>query len=289
MEQLVRRRGNRLYLGNALHEDRMGTLVDKAFTWLFAVYFVISCCICFSIATIITFVTRPFDKNRRLTHYFSCIWGYHYLFVNPGWGCTIEGREHIDPRKTYILIANHQSYFDILVLYGLMRPFKFVSKESVFKTPLIGWNMYYNQYVSIKRGNLASIKEMMSDCREWLKRGASIMMFPEGTRSEDGELQSFRSGSFNLSQECNIPVVPIVIDGTHEILPKHAKGLRAGQKVRVKILPPVDPALFPGAPGKMRDHVHNLMQETLREMRSKRGRAIKSEAPEKVKAVGERQ
>src|SRR4030095_14654149 len=162
-----------------------------------------------------------------------------------------------------VIVANHQSYADIIVLLLLYFPFKWVSKDSIFKVPAIGWNMRMNQYVGLARGNLASIKEMMTICRNWLKRGSSIMMFPEGTRSPDGGLQPFRDGAFRLAIDCGLPVVPIVIDGTHEILPKGEKTVRLKGDVRVKILPPVQPQDFDRSSAKMRDHVHNLMKETL--------------------------
>lgn len=244
---------------------------------IFGIYFFASSAVLIVVAALICLTTCAFDKNRRLLHYFACLWGYHYLLVNPGWRCTIEGREHIDPHKTYVLVANHSSYFDILALYGLFRPYKWVSKEEIFKIPFVGWNMMLNQYVTIARGNLTSIKDMLKRCKTWLQRGASILIFPEGTRSETGELQAFRDGAFKLAIDCRVPVVPVVVDGTFQIYPKHAKGIRFFQPVRVRVLPPVEPAAFEGS-AKMRDHVHALMQATLDEMRGKKIAAQPAEA-----------
>ena len=94
------------------------------------------------------------------------------------------------------------------------------------------------------------------------------MLFPEGTRSPDGELQPFRDGAFRLAVDCNVPLVPIVIDGTHDVLAKGGSSISFKAHVRAKILPPVHPEQFDNSSAKMRDHVHALMKETLADMRA---------------------
>ncbi len=179
------------------------------------------------------------------------------------WRVHFEGKEQIDKNKTYVYVANHQSLADILVIYGLYFPFKWVSKDSIFKIPFVGWNLAQNQGVEIKRGDIKSIKVMMKACRERLQRQASIMIFPEGTRSETGKLQPFRDGAFRLACEAKVPLVPIVIKGTRDMLPKHSNNVNFKSDIYVKILPPIDPAEFNYQVPKLRDHVHQLMQEEL--------------------------
>jgi 1-acyl-sn-glycerol-3-phosphate acyltransferase len=234
------------------------------------VYFWTSSAVLFTINCFICLLVAPFDPLRRAVHTFSCYWGNHYFLMNPGWKLSYEGLENIDPAKTYVLIANHQSLADILLLYGLHRYYKWVSKEEVFKTPIIGWNMFLNQYVEIKRGDMKSIKQMMQTCKNWLNEGASIMIFPEGTRSRDGELQPFRDGAFRLAVDTKIPLIPIVIDGTSELLPKGKLTLAVHNLIRVKILPPLTGDQFENSSGKMRSFVHQQMVDTLAEMRAQR-------------------
>lgn len=238
---------------------------------LFFTYFFASSAVLVIPAAIICVLTFLFDRNRRLLHYFSCAWGYHYMYINPFWRCHFEGKENIDPNKTYVLIANHQSSADILVIYGLFKPYKWVSKESVFDVPFIGWNLRLNQAVCLKRGDIKSIKNMMRECRAWLDRQASVMLFPEGTRSPDGELQQFRDGAFRLSCESKLPLIPIVINGTHDLLSKHGREVDFRARLDVKILPPIDPAEFEYQTPRMRDYVHGLMKTTLVEMRKREG------------------
>jgi 1-acyl-sn-glycerol-3-phosphate acyltransferase len=166
-----------------------------------------------------------------------------------------------------VLIANHQSLADILVCYGLHRQYKWVSKESIIKVPFIGQNMLLNQYIFLKRGDMKSIKEMMHECKDWLNKGSSIMLFPEGTRSEDGKLQSFRDGAFRLSLDCDVELIPIVIDGTWDLLPKGGKALCFNKDIKIRVLPPVNPADYKGASGKMRAAVHKQMAEALAQLR----------------------
>jgi 1-acyl-sn-glycerol-3-phosphate acyltransferase len=188
-------------------------------------------------------VTAPFDRERKWLHLYTSAWAYHYVKLLPLWKTRFSGVHHIQDGKPYVLVANHQSLGDILVLFGLFKQYKWVSKRSIFKVPFIGWNMYLNDYVGLERGDKQSIGKMLDECREHLREGSSVMLFPEGTRSVDGELKPFKHGAFTLAKEFGVPVVPIVIDGTRDALPKH--GLVFPQTspltIRVHVMEPVSP------------------------------------------------
>lgn len=226
-------------------------------------YFFFTAALLFFALVLITPIALIFDKNRSFIHYLTNLWGYHFVKINPLWRCRIEGAEHLEQGKNYVIVANHQSLADVFVLAGLKHHFKWVSKESLLKIPFFGWNMRLNNYVALKRGDRKSIKEMMNDCKQWLKNGVSIMMFPEGTRSEDGRIGEFRDGSFKLALECNVPLVPVVITGTREVISKHSRKFNFAGEMMVMVLPPVSPSEFQGRPGQMREHVRNLMVHTL--------------------------
>jgi 1-acyl-sn-glycerol-3-phosphate acyltransferase len=239
----------------------------KVLSLLYAMHFFVTAALLYSVSAILLAVTWPFDPNRQLLHYLNSVWGYHFVAMNPFWRCKIEGGEQLDCRTPYIIVANHQSMADIFILSGLHLPFKWVSKESLFKIPFFGWNMMLNEYIPIKRGDRSSIRQMMETCRKWLLRGASIMMFPEGTRSDTGELMDFRIGSFRLATDLNIPILPVVVDGTRDIIIKHKRQFNFVADVRVKVLEPVYPDRFDGQYGKLRSHVHEAMKTSLSEMR----------------------
>jgi 1-acyl-sn-glycerol-3-phosphate acyltransferase len=194
-------------------------------------------------AVLVRLATAPFDQRRALLHLYTSAWAYHYVKLMPQWTTEFSGLEHIQKDRTYVLVANHQSLGDILLLFGLFKHFKWVSKAEIFKVPFVGWNMHMNDYVHLVRGDAASIDKMLDACRRHLRAGSSVMLFPEGTRSVDGEIKPFKRGAFALAQELGLEIVPIVVDGTHDALPKHGLVFRQNGtlRMRVKVLPPVSP------------------------------------------------
>ena len=123
--------------------------------------------------------------------------------------------------------------FDICLIYRLFKPFKWVSKSENYHLPVVGWNLRMNEYIKIERESRKSIMKMMQDCEKAIREGNSIMMFPEGTRTVDGELRPFKTGAFLLALKTRTPVIPIVIDGSMRVLPK--KGLILGANRRIKL------------------------------------------------------
>lgn len=241
-------------------------MISRLLTLLFLIYFFVSSAFFYCIAATICSLTAASDPLRKKLHSFACWWGHHYVRINPFWKCRIEGLENIPPGAS-VLAPNHQSYWDIMVLYGINVPYKWVSKESIFNIPFIGWNMKINQYVRLAREDRKSIKQMMQDCRDWLNKGSSIMIFPEGTRSADGELGEFRTGPFKLAIDSNVPVVPIVVDGTYKILPKDAKTLTFRSDITVRILPAIQPGEYDNNLRLLRDAVEKQIRTNLAEIR----------------------
>jgi len=219
---------------------------------------VLSSAVLFLGAVLLWAVTLPFDRDGRVLHLYSCFWGQLYFYVNPLWRLTVEGREHLPWHGPAVLVANHESLGDILVLFGLYRPFKWVSKAENFKLPLIGWNMRLNRYVPLVRGDKESIIRMMAGCEHWLSRGVPILMFPEGTRSFDGQVKPFKDGAFTLALKTGAPIIPVVLTGTARTLPKHGLVMQTKTHCRVRVLPPLDPRGFTSVHA-LRDHVRDLI------------------------------
>jgi 1-acyl-sn-glycerol-3-phosphate acyltransferase len=217
-----------------------------------------SSAVLFFVGLALFLVTWPFDRNGKVLHLFSCAWAQLYFWVNPGWRLRIEGREHLPWHGPAVLVSNHQSLGDILVLYGLYRPFKWVSKAAVFKMPFLGWNMYLNRYVGLVRGDKDSIGKMMAACERWLDQGMPVLLFPEGTRSPDNQLLPFKDGAFRLALTKGCPLIPIVLTGTGDTLPKHGLMLKSRASCKVRVLEPVDPRAFSDV-ATLREHVRGLM------------------------------
>jgi 1-acyl-sn-glycerol-3-phosphate acyltransferase len=211
----------------------------RAFSMAYWLFIILSCIPFFAIALVLFVVTFPFDRRRVVLHLFSCFWGAFYIYANPIWHLRVEGREKLPWRGPAVLVANHASLIDVVVLFSLYRPFKWVSKAGNFKLPFIGWNMSLNGYVPLVRGNPRSALRAIRDCRRLLRLGAPVLIFPEGTRTMTGELQEFKDGAFFLAAKLGCPVVPIAVHGTGDVLPKHGAVLRKKMYARVEVLDPI--------------------------------------------------
>ncbi len=170
---------------------------------------------------------------------FTSFWACLYLWIMPAWKLTVTGREKIKHRAQYVIVSNHQSQLDILVAFRLFFPFKWVSKAEVFRLPFIGWNMYLNRYIRLKRGDKESIRQMMEASARALAEGCSIYFFPEGTRSPTGQLKPFKPGAFILAQQARVPMLPVVIQGTRAALPKYSLNFHGRHHIRIKVLEPI--------------------------------------------------
>ena len=215
-------------------------MLNQIIAVFFIAFFVATSALFFCVALVIWLFTVLFDNRLVLLHLFSSFWASVYLWAMPAWSVRVEGRSTIRMRDNYVIVSNHQSQLDILMAFNLFFPFKWVSKAEVFRIPFIGWNMYLNRYIKLKRGDKRGIAKMFKDCEKALVGGNSLFVFPEGTRSETGNLRPFKSGAFILAKKMQIPILPVVITGTKGALPKHSINFHGHQKMSIKVLEPVD-------------------------------------------------
>lgn len=198
----------------------------------------------FPIAVAVWLATLPFDRRGVALHAFTSRWAWLYTLLNPAWRVRVLGREKFRPQRTYVVVANHQSLLDILVLFRLFRHFRWVSKLENFRIPVVGWLMRMNRYIELERGKSESIRRMMSACEQALAQGNSLLIFPEGTRSESGALRPFKTGAFELARNARCPILPVVVDGTSRALPKHGLVLQGRHSIRVEVLDEIPPDEF---------------------------------------------
>ena len=154
--------------------DRIAKTLASYGLWLLIL---LTCPILFVGAFVVWLVTVPFDRRLRVLHLYSCAWASLYSYVFPYWTTTVRNRERLRNDRAYVVVANHQSLLDILVLFRLYRHFKWVSKEEIFRVPFIGWNMTLNRYIRIRRGDKQDAVRMMAACGDALASGSSIMIF----------------------------------------------------------------------------------------------------------------
>lgn len=241
-------------------------LVRRLGSTLFWVFITVSSFLLFPIAVLIWLVTLLFDRRLVLLHRFTCFWASLYTWLNPVWRVSIEGRDKIARNTAYVMVANHQSLLDILVLFRLFVHYKWVSKIENFRIPFIGWNMSLNRYIKLRRGDRASVEQMMATCEQTVAEGSSIMMFPEGTRSLDGRLKTFKHGAFTIAQRMRAPILPIIVEGTAAALPKRGFVLQGRHAIRIRVLDAIPYARFANESAEAAaDRVRSIMAAELGE------------------------
>lgn len=206
-------------------------------------------------------VTAPFDRNRVVAGRFLRIVGVAITKTFPPWRLGVEGAW---PGKgPFVVVANHQSILDILLLSQLPREMKWVAKESLFKLPWIGWMLAMSGDIPVRRGDAESGGEALAKAKAYLARGMSVMIFPEGTRSTKGTMLPFKSGAFRLAIEAGVPVLPIAVSGTAHGMPKGDPWVRPCRATARVLEPiPVD-GLRPEDASKLRDAARARIAETL--------------------------
>ena len=170
----------------------------------------------------IRLLTHRSDPNRDRVGRFQRHSAALAARINPFWDFRAVDEVHPDPRKPHLFVANHKSLADVFLLCLLPWEMKFLSKDSIFKIPLLGWQMRTSRDIPIERGNRDSAREAIEAMRDRLTRGSSVIVFPEGTRSPDGSVAPFREGAFRLAIELGVDVVPLAVAGTENTLPKHS-------------------------------------------------------------------
>jgi 1-acyl-sn-glycerol-3-phosphate acyltransferase len=160
--------------------------------------------------------------------------------LSPIWRFSVEGEAPKDiATKAYVVVANHESTADPFLLTYLPWDMRWVAKEELFKLPVLGKMMKYGGDIPLRRGEKGSVVEMLAECRRTLDHGLSIMMFPEGTRSKDGDLLPFKAGAFSLAIEAGVPILPLAISGTRDCRPKGSKWFGKARAI-VKVLAPIE-------------------------------------------------
>lgn len=157
----------------------------------------------------------------------------------PLWRFSVEGTAPKDiDRAAYVVVGNHVSTADPFLLSWLPWDMRWVGKEELFRLPVLGWLLRWGGDIPLRRGDRSSVEAMFRACRETLDGGLSVMLFPEGTRSRDGSLQVFKDGAFRLAIEAQVPVLPVVLHGTHACRPKGSLWFGEAHAV-VRVLEPV--------------------------------------------------
>ena len=192
---------------------------------------------------ILVIVLSFFVRSGNPMHNIARLWGRSILAASRI-KVTVTGMSNIDPASPYIYMPNHQSNFDIPVLLGHLRvQFRWLAKMELFKIPIFGRAMRKAGYISIDRNNRESAFKSLAVAANQIKNGVSVLIFPEGTRSRDGNIQSFKKGGFVVAIDAGVPIVPVVITGTRAIMPKGKFRVYKGH-VRMDIQKPIPTSTY---------------------------------------------
>jgi 1-acyl-sn-glycerol-3-phosphate acyltransferase len=184
-----------------------------------------------------------FIASERTIQFGGILWARFNSFVTPMF-VKVTGTENIDRNQSYVVIANHQSQYDIFVMYGwLPIDFRWVMKIELRKVPILGYYCYKAGHIYIDRSNHNAAIESINKARTRIKDGTSVVFFPEGTRSNTGQIKEFKKGAFKFAIDMGLPLLPITIVGTRDILPANSTGLFPGNATMI-IHKPIDTAGF---------------------------------------------
>jgi 1-acyl-sn-glycerol-3-phosphate acyltransferase len=183
-------------------------------------------------------VTMPFDKGAYAAGYLFRKLTVVHSRLTPLWRFRTSGDLPDDMRRPYVVVANHESFVDILLISHLPTEMKWMSKVEIIKIPLVGWMMRLSRDIPLTRGDSASGTAALEASRERLETKVSVMIFPEGSRSKSGELGRFRSGAFRLAIDAQVPILPLAVYGTRDALRKNDWRLGYAQ-AEVRVLHPI--------------------------------------------------
>jgi 1-acyl-sn-glycerol-3-phosphate acyltransferase len=165
----------------------------------------------------------------------------------------VAGRERVNPGVAYVVVSNHQSLYDVPVLFRVLGPdLRMVAKRELFEIPIFGGAMRAAGFIALHRGDARTAVQTLGGARGLLARGTLVWIAPEGTRSPSGALLPFKPGAFSLAIEAQTAVLPVTLDGTRQVLPPASWRPRAGATVHVTIHPPVPPPARGGGPAARR-------------------------------------
>jgi 1-acyl-sn-glycerol-3-phosphate acyltransferase len=208
---------------------------------------------------LVRLVTLPFDRGAYAAGYLFRKLTVVHQTLTPLWKFRTSGTLPDDMRRPYVVVSNHESFVDILLISHLPTEMKWMSKIEIMRIPLVGWMMWLARDIPLERGDAVSSAKALEESRERLSKNVSVMIFPEGTRSKTGELRPFKTGAFRLAIEAQVPVLPLAVYGTRDALRKHDWRL-GNAEAEVRVLEPISTeGMTMDDVGALRDRVRDVI------------------------------
>ncbi len=235
----------------------------SAYAWVLTILIVL---FGFIYVTVVWMFTAPFDRGRYHAGRAFRQLAVAQVTLNPLWHFETEGTAPDNPRLPYVAVSNHESYADIFLISHFPWEMKWLSKDTIFKIPVMGWMMRMAGDIPILRGKKESVVSALAGCRDRLGKRTSVMIFPEGTRSKTEELLPFKDGAFKLAIEAGVPILPIAVSGTRHCM---AAGTFAFRRARAKarVLAPISTTGMTKADvASLRDHTRDVIDAACKQL-----------------------
>lgn len=240
------------------HMKKIVYVLYQPYKWFIYTPFLVASTLFFGFLTIILV---PVTNARIASYICGSIWSRLNGYVTPM--CVkVHGRKNIDKEQSYVIVSNHQSHYDVFVLYGWLGvDFKWVMKQELRKVPGLGIGCEKVGHIFIDRSNHERALASLREAKRKIVNGTSVIFFPEGTRSVDGSLGDFKKGAFRMALDLDLPILPVTISGTGKVLPAHTTRLFPGV-VHMTIHPPIDTSPYND------ENIQELMDKTRKVIRS---------------------
>ena len=214
------------------------------------------------VGSVIAVLTPIFDRTGEAVMAVARVWSRIVLGA-PGVKLNVELAGKLDPKRPYVFMANHASMIDIWAVFiGVPLSFRFIAKKQLSFIPLFGWAMGAGRFIFIDRQNAVAARRSIEEAARRIKAGQSVVIFPEGTRTRDGRLGSFKKGGFHLAIDSGAAIVPMAIQGSRQLMPAGSPLIRSGE-VRLKIGEPIPTE---GLGAADRDRMLKLVHSRIAEM-----------------------
>lgn len=245
---------------------KMISIIRSIIIWFFIFITIVFIAPIFIVTWLLTFL---FDRRLFVLSKVALFWGSLYTKLSPWWHVKVTGKEKIKKKGVYVVVANHQSIEDILIMYRLGKPFRWVSKYEVFRIPVFGWLMNLSGDIKLKRTSKASIKKMLIDGEKALKKGCTLFIFPEGTRSRNGQMGNFKEGAFKLAQLSKRSILPVIIQGTSDNLLTKYGIFNGSHTVKLKVLDEISYSQFQNMDTReLANYVKEIMANELNHLKT---------------------
>lgn len=240
--------------------------METIFSILLWLYWSTCIILCFFVVLVLYVITLPFDRYNRIPNKAVKMLAWIMMKVNPGWTFEITGADLSKLGKPTIVVANHQSFLDMPLSYMLPWTMKWVAKKDLFRIPIFGWIISMTGHLAIDRQSSRSVKKL-DKLLQPIKDGIPAMIFPEGTRTRDGNLQPFKNGAFKLAMRYNFNILPIALEGGYQAMPSGSWKVAKRQHFQLSVLDPVDSNEFESLE-EFKKTVHSSIKRELADLRT---------------------